>query len=132
MKPKATENDFSNSSLIRIRLVRKSLIIYLPSAVAVPLICYIFGWRTLDNIGTGFIYSSLGLVLFGTMTFAANTVPAQLSQLSLPKYKTPSLKRIQESESDDSQNGGEGKNFFLTTLICGVFLLVTGLFLKML
>ena len=132
MKPKATNNDITNTSLILIRLVRKSLIIYLPSAVTVPVICFIFGWRSLDNIGTGFIYGSLGLVLFGALTFAANTVPAQLSQLSLPKYKLPSFKRLQEPESDDSQTRAEGKDFFLKTLICGAFLLVTWLFLKML
>ena len=132
MKPNATDNDISNSSLILIRLVRKSLLVYLPSAVAVPVICFIFGWRSLDRIGTGYIYGSLGMVLLGALIFAANTVPAQLSRLSLPKYKRTSFKRLQKAESDDSQTGTEGRIFFLTTFICGAFLLVTGLFLKML
>ena len=131
MKPEATDNDISKSSLSPILLIRKSLITYLLSAVAVPVIGFIFGWRSLDNIGNGFIYGSLGLVLFGALTFAANKVPAQLARLSLPKYKLPSLKRLQEAESDDSQTRA-GEEFFLTTLICGAFLLLTGLFLKML
>jgi hypothetical protein len=104
--------------------------IYLLFAVTVPAICFIFGWRSLDRIGTGFIYSSLVLVLFGALTLAANTVPAQLSRLSLPKYKRRFLKRIYKSERADSQTGADGKNFFFTTLICAALLLVTGLFLK--
>ena len=132
MKSKGTDNDLSTSPFILIRLVRKSLIIYLLSAVIVPVICFIFGWRSLENIGTGFIYGSLGLVLFGALTFAANTVPAQLSKLSLPKYKHASLKGPQKAGSDDSKTIAEGVNFFFATLICGAFLLVTGLFLKIL
>jgi hypothetical protein len=89
-------------------------------------ICFIFGWRSIENIGTGFIYGSLGLALFGALLLAGNTVPAQLSKLSLP-----SVRRHQENESDASPSKDEGKRFFFTTLICGVFLFVTGLILKL-
>jgi hypothetical protein len=132
MKLRATDNEISNSSLTPNRLVRKSLIIYLPLVVIVPIICFILGRRSLDNIGSGFIYGSVGLVLFGALTFAANTVPAQLSRLSLPKYKRPSFKRLQEGEGGDSQTIAEGKIFLFATVICGVLLLVTGFFLKIL
>jgi hypothetical protein len=90
-------------------------------------ICLIFGWRSLENIGTGFIYGSLGLALFGALLLAGNTVPAQLSKLSLPFVRPQ-----EEYESDGSSSKDEGRRFFFTTLICGVFLFVTGLILKML
>ena len=122
----------SISSPILTQIVRKGLITYILSAVAVPAICAIFGWRSLENIGTGFIYGSLGLSLFGALILSANTVPAQLSKLSLPKYIAPSLERHQESESDGSPSIDRGIRFFSTTLICGAFLFVTGFFLKML
>ena len=69
----------------------------------------------------------LGLVLFGALLLAGNTVPAQLSKLSLPL-----VRRLQENESDSSPSKDEGKRFFFTTLICGAFLFVTGLILKLL
>jgi hypothetical protein len=127
MKPKANDKKVSPSSPNLPQIVRKILIVYLISAVIVLVICFIFGWRSIENIGTGFIYGSLGLALFGALLLAGNTVPAQLSKLSLP-----SVRRHQENESDGSPSKDEGKRFFFTTLICGVFLFVTGLILKLL
>ena len=72
------------------------------------------------------MYGSLGLALFGALLLAGNTVPAQLAKLSLP-----SVRRHQESDSDGSPSIDEGIRFFFLTLICGVFLFVTGLFLKL-
>ena len=97
--------------------MRKFLIVYLISAFTVLAICFIFGWRSLENIGTGFIYGSLGLALFGALLFAGNTVPAQLSKLSLPFVRPQ-----EEYESDGSSSKDEGRRFFFTTLICGAFL----------
>jgi hypothetical protein len=126
MKPKANDKKVSPSSPNLLQIVRKILIVYLISAVIVLVICFIFGWRSIENIGTGFIYGSLGLALFGALLLAGNTVPAQLSKLSLP-----SVKRHQENESDGSPSKDEGKRFFSTTLICGAFLFLTGLILKL-
>ena len=132
MKPEATDKKVSLSLPMLIQIIRKSIIIYLLFAVILPAICFIFGWRSLESIGTGFIYGSLCLALFGTFILAGNTVPVQLSQLSLPKYIVPSLRRHQEAESDGSPSMDGGIRFFFTTLICGAFLFVTGLILKML
>ena len=127
MKPKATDQKFSTSSPNLSQIMRKILIVYLISAATVLAICLIFGWRSLENIGTGFICGSLGLALFGALLLAGNTVPAQLSKLSLPFVRPQ-----EEYESDDSSSKDEGRRFFFTTLICGAFLFVTGLILKML
>ena len=127
MKPKANDKKVSPSSPNLPQIVRKILIVYLISAVIVLVICFIFGWRSIENIGTGFIYGSLGLALFGALLLVGNTVPAQLSKLSLP-----SVKHYQENESDGSPSKDDGKRFFFTTLICGAFLFVTGLILKLL
>jgi hypothetical protein len=127
MKPKANDMKVSPSSPNLPQIIRKNLISYLISAVTVLAICFIFGWRSLENIGTGFIYGSLGLALFGALLFAGNTVPAQLSKLSLPF-----VRRNQDYESDGAPYKDEGRRFFFTTLICGAFLFVTGLILKML
>lgn len=127
MKPKATDKKVSSSSPILTQTIRKSLLFYLLSAVTVPFICFVFGWRTVDNIGTGFIYGSLGLMLFGTLTLFGNTVPAQLSKLSLPKYSPPSTKPHKKTEIDGSVTRNRGKELFLTSLICGAVLFVTGL-----
>ena len=127
MKPEANDKNVSPFSPNLPQIVRKISIVYLISAVIVLVICFIFGWRSIENIGTGFIYGSLGLVLFGALLLAGNTVPAQLSKLSLPP-----VRRLQENESDSSPPKDEGKRFFFTTLICGAFLFVTGLILKLL
>ena len=127
MKPNASDKRVSHSSQNLPQIIRSILIICVISAVTVLGICFIFGWRTLENIGSGFIYGSIGLLLFGALILAGNTVPAQLSKLSLP-----SVRRHQEFESGGSPSTDEGKNFFFTSLICGVFLFVTGLILKML
>ncbi len=126
MKPKANDKKVSPSSPNMPQIVRKILIVYLISAVIVLVICFIFGWRSIENIGTGFIYGSLGLALFGALLLAGNTVPAQLSKLSLP-----SVRRHQENESNISPSMDEGKRFFFTTLICGAFLFATGLIFKL-
>jgi hypothetical protein len=126
MKPKANDKKVSPFSPNLPQIVRKILIVYLISAFTVFIICFIFGWRSIENIGTGFIYASLGLALLGALLLAGNTVPAQLSKLSLPPV------RLQEEyESDGSPSKDEGKRFFFTTLICGAFLFVTGLILKL-
>ena len=117
MTPKATEKKSLPFSPIKARLIRNSLIACLLSAAAVPTICFILGWRSLENIGTGFIYGSLVLMLSGALILAGNTVPAQLSQLSLPKYISSSLRRHQEAESDGTMSIGGGIIFFFTTLI---------------
>jgi hypothetical protein len=127
MKPNANGKKASPSSQHLPQIIRSILIICLISAVTVLALCFIFGWRALANIGTGFMYGSLGLVLFGALILAGNTVPAQLSKLSLP-----SVRRYQEFENDGSPSTDEGRRFFFTALICGAFLFVTGLIIKML
>ena len=108
MKPEANDKKASPSSTNLHQIIRKIFILYLISAVSVLAICFIFGWRSLENIGTGFMYGSLGLALFGALLLAGNTVPAQLSKLSLP-----SVRRHQEYESDGSPSEDEGRRFFL-------------------
>jgi hypothetical protein len=127
MKPKATAQKISTSSQNLAQIMRKILIVYFISAAIVLVICFVFGWRSIENIGTGFIYGSLGLALFGVLLLAGDMVPAQLSKLSLP-----SIRPQEEYENDVTSFRDEGKRFFFTTLIWGVFLLVTGLILKML
>jgi hypothetical protein len=127
MKTEANDKKASPSSSNLTRIIRKISSVYLISAVIVLAICFVFGWRSLENIATGFIYGSLGLALFGALLLAGNTVPAQLSKLSLP-----AVGGSQEYESKGSQSTNEGKRFFYTALICGAFLFVTGLILKML
>ena len=127
MKPKANDKKVSPPSPNLPQIVHKILIVYLISAVFVLVICFIFGWRTIEYIGTGFIYGSFGLALFGALLLAGNTVPAQLSKLSLPF-----VRRQEEYENDGSPSKDEGKRFFFTTLICGAFLFATGLILRLL
>ena len=127
MKPKATAQKVSTSSQNLSQIMRKILIVYFISAAIVLVICFVFGWRSIENIGTGFIYGSLGLALFGALLLAGNAVPAQLSKLSLP-----SVRHQEEYESDGPPSMDEGKRFLFTALICGGFLFVTGLILKML
>jgi hypothetical protein len=127
MKSQATAQKVSTSSQNLVQIMRKILIVYFISAAIILVICFIFGWRSMENIGTGFIYGSLGLALFGALLLAGDTVPAQLSKLSLP-----SVRLQEEYENDSTSAKDEGKRFFFTTLICGAFLFVTGLFLKML
>jgi hypothetical protein len=127
MKPKANDKKVSPSSTNLPQIIRKIIIVYLMSAVIILVICFIFGWRSLGNIGTGFIYDSLGLALFGTLLWAGSTVSAQHSKLSLS-----SVRRQEEYESDSSSSKDEGRRFFFTILICEAFLFVTGLIIRML
>ena len=120
----------SMGSRSTIQLIRKSILVYILFAVALPIFCIILGWRTTDNIGAGFIYGSLCLMLLGTLTLFGNTVPAQLSKLSLPKYTPPSIEPPKETETDGSLPSNRGKELFLTSLICGALLFVTGLILR--
>jgi hypothetical protein len=132
MKPEATAIKDSPPAPTLTPIIRKSLVTYLISVVAVPAICFIFGLRSLEHMGAGFMYASLGLALSGALILAGNTVPAQLSKLSLPKYSPPSSRHPQEAASDGAPLEKGAKRFFFTTLVCAAFLLVTGLLLKML
>ncbi len=118
------------TSPIPIQLIRKSIFVYVILAVALLIICIMLGWRTSDNIGNGFMYGSLCLVLFGILTLFGNTVPAQLSKLSLPKYRPPSTKPHKEAEIDQPAPSNLGKELFLISLICGALLFVTGFVLR--
>jgi hypothetical protein len=131
MKSSPISDQKSITSPSLIQFIRKSIFVYVIFAVALPIFCIILGWRTLNNIGTGFIYGSLCLVLFGTLTLFGNTVPAQLSKLSLPKYSPPSTEPHKETKIDGSAPSNRGKELFLTSLICGALLFVTGLILRM-
>ena len=126
MKPTADDKESASASPHLTETILKLFIGYLISAVIVLAICFLFGWRSLAYIGTAFIYGSLGLTLFGTLLLAGNTVPAQLSKLSLP-----SAKRDRKYKNDGTQYSDEGRRFFFATLICGAFLLVTGLIIIM-
>ena len=130
MKSNPITDQKSIASQNPIKLIRKSIFIYFIFAVALPIFCIILGWRTLGNIETGFIYGSLCLMLFGTLTLFGNTVTAQLSKLSLPKYSPPSTELHKETEIDGSVTSKSGKVPFLTSLICGALLFVTGLILR--
>ena len=112
MKPKATAQKISTSSQNLAQILRKIFIVYFISAAIVLVICFVFGWRSIENIGTGFIYGSLGLPLFGALLLAGNTVPAQLSKLSLP-----SVRPQEEYQNGGTSSKDEGKRFFFTTLI---------------
>jgi hypothetical protein len=132
MKSNPIRDEKSITSPSLMQFIRKSIFIYIIFAVALPIFCIILGWRTLDNIGTGFIYGSLGLVLFGILTLFGNTVPAQLSKLALPKYSPASTEPNEETEINGLVTINRGKELFLTSLICGVLLFVTGLLLRIL
>ena len=131
MKSNSITDQKSIASQRSIQLIRKGLLIYIIFAVALSTFCIILGWRTLDNIGTGFIYGSLCLMLFGILTLFGNTVPAQLSKLALPKYSPTSTGPNKKTEIDGSVSSNRGKELFLTSLICGALLFATGLLLRM-
>ena len=129
MKSEPINDHKSITSSSLIQFIQKSLFVYVIFAVALPIFCTILGWRTLDNIGNGFIYGSLCLALFGTLTLFGNRVPSQLSKLSLPKYSSPSTELHRETETDRSAPINRGKELFLTSMICGALLFVTGIIL---
>ena len=122
----------SITSKSSIQLIRKSILFYIIVAAALSIFCIVLGWRTVENIGTGFIYGSLCLMLFGTLTLFGNRVPDQLSKLSLPKYSPPSTEPPKEKKVDGSPTSHRGIELFLTSLICGALLFLTGLILRML
>ena len=130
MESKSIDEKDSPFSSILTQIIRKGLISYLLSSVFVLVICFIFGWFSLENIGNGFLYGSLGLSLFGTLTFAGNTVPDQLSKLSLPKYNAPSTTRRQGADRNESDAMGVAMRFILITLMCAALLVTTGVFIK--
>ena len=130
MKSDPISDHKSITSPSLIQFIQKSIFVYVIFAIALPVFCIILGWRTLDNIGTGFIYGSLCLLLFVTLTLFGNTVPAQLSKLSLPKYSPPSTEPHKETKIDGSAPSNRGKELFMTSLICGALLFVTGLILR--
>ena len=130
MKSTPSTDQKSIASQSTIQLIRKSILFYTLFAVALPICCIMLGWRTIESIGTGFIYGSLCLMGFGTLTLFGNTVPAQLSKLSLPKYSPPSTDPHEETEIDRSVTSNRGKELFLKSLICGALLLMTGLILR--
>ena len=106
-------------------VIRRILIGYLISSAAVLAVCIIFGLRSLENIGAGFTYGALGMALFGALLLGGNTVPAQLSKLSLVF-----VRRSQEDGENGPSGRNEGKRFFYTTLIWAVLLFATGIVLK--
>lgn len=130
MKPKANDKKVSPSLSNLTQIIRNSLLLSVLSAVIVSAICLIFGWRSLENIGTGFIYGSLVLALFGILTFAGNTLPAQLFKLSLPKYNSPFVERRQNIQSDEPIASQQVIRYFSITIICAVVLFITGVILK--
>lgn len=130
MTPEAADKNNTSSLSTLSQLIRIQVIICLISAATILIICVIFGWRSSENIGSGFIYGSLCLGLCSVLTFAGNTVPAQLSQLSLPKYKTTTNRRRTKKENDDVHTRDERIRLFLMILICSAFLFATGIIMQ--
>jgi hypothetical protein len=130
MKSNPIIDQKSIASQSPIQLIRKSILIYIIFAFALPIFCITLGWRTVDNIGTGFIYAFLCLMLSATLTLFGNSVSAQLSKLSLPKYSPPQTEAHEKTKIDGSAPSNRGKELFLTSLICGALLFVTGLILR--
>ena len=112
MKPNANDKKVSHSSQNLPQIIRSILIICLISAVTVPGYLFHF-WMAIIRKYWDWIYIWFpGSGTFRRINLAGNTVPAQLSKLSLP-----SVRRHQKFESDGSPFRDEGKNFFFTTLI---------------
>ena len=130
MKSNSITDQKSITSQSSIQLIRKSILIYIIFAISLPVFFIILGWRTSYNIGNGFIYGSLFWALCGILTLFGNTLPAQLSKLSLSKYKPPSTEPHKEIKIDESVPTNRGKELFLASLICGALLFVIGLILK--
>jgi hypothetical protein len=130
MKSNPIRDEKSVAPANLIQFIRESIFIYVIFAVSLPIFCIILGWRTSDEIGTGFIIGSLCMSIFGTLILFGNTVLAQLSKRSLPKYSPPSAKPYKEAEIDGPLTSKLRINLFLISLFCGALLLVTGLILK--
>ena len=130
MKITAFEKKTPHSSTIFGIMAPKIIIFYLISAIVIITICFLFRGLSADNIGNGFIYGSMGLALFGGLLLAGNTIPAQLSNLSIPRHKSSAIRDRNKKENGDPTSKDAAIRFFLMTLICGAFLFVTGLLLK--
>ena len=128
MPSEYSENSDSSHALPAGRIIRRGGGLYLVGAVAVPLLCYIFGWRSLENYGAGFIYGGLCMAVFGLFMAAVNSLPFQFDG-TRPAAGASGLKR--GGTGDSAAAAGRGVAFFLTTLIAGVLLGITGFLLRL-
>lgn len=129
MKSTALGKNNPHSSKTLSIIIRKLTIFYIIFAIVILTLCFLFRGLPLVNIGNGFIYGSMGLALFGGLLLAVNTIPAQLSKLSIPRYKSSTIKDRNEKEGDEPSSKDSGIRFFFMTLICGACLFLTGFLL---
>lgn len=108
-------------------IIRKGFIAYLIVAVIVCVYCYLLGWREMEDIGTGFLFGGMILVIIGVFMLAGNTLPIQLSNSN-----KPAAEHKQNKENTDKNEGSavKGLKLFLVTLVGGLLLGATGIFVK--
>ena len=110
------------------RLLCRGFILYLVSAVLIPAVCYVFGWRTLQNLGAGYLYGAVFLVIFGLCMVAGNLMPLQLSNV---KDVTLKSEPVRYTPLDKTGPAPKGVMLLTTTLIGAALLGLTGGFIKL-
>lgn len=128
MSPEHSEKDDSHGASPTGRIIRRGMVLYLLGIVAVPLVCYFFGWQSLEAYGTGYLWGGLVTALFGLFTAAGNSLPFQLHG-TRPAVDESGLKR--EGSRANAGPARQGFRFFMTTLIAGALLGITGVCLHL-
>ena len=130
MERKSDEKKMSPVSLLSPQILRRSILTYLLSVLVVLALCFIFGKWSTEGIAAGFWYGSLALVLFGVFILGGNTLPAQLSKLSLPRYAVSSAQPREQIKSHTSSSVEAAVNLLFACLFSGALLCITGLLIK--
>ena len=127
MPPARFKSSDSRGALKAGRLVRGG-ILYLLGTAAVLVVGYIFGLRSLEKYGTGFLYGGLFMVVFGLFMAGGNSLPFQLPGTRRAAGES-GMKR--EDTGDGTGAARRGAAFFLATLVAGILLGITGFLLRL-
>ena len=121
------DSDIKSSASIPIQIAKRSFIIYLIATFLVIVICLVFGWHSIENFGTGLIYGSVGIVIFGALIVTGNSAQLPIPDLN---YFISTRRPHHEAITEHLRFRDRGLLFFLTTLMSGVLLFSTGLLIK--
>ena len=128
MDPEKPDRDDVRSRQGSIRPWRRGFIVYLLAALLLATICYLFGWWTIDYLGTAYLYGALILTIFGLCMVAGNLMPLQLSKV---KDVTSQTTAAQNAPIDKTESARKGLTLLVTTLIGAALLGLTGGLIKL-
>lgn len=111
-----------------LRVLRNAALTALGLGVAVGIVCWVIGWRTLFQIGQGLLIAGVGSVALGILSTMGNWNVR--GSFNYQYSRSAAHQQIGERASQDTRDLFGSNAFMIVTLLAGMLLALAGTLLQ--